>query len=76
MAQDRKRQRRINLPPATDIHTDVLADFKKELGYPPNASVTAIRLHSTYVSVTLQPKAGVQVTVRHAVIGRELDDDA
>lgn len=69
------KNRLIKLPVPTELHTDVLAAFKAELGYAPGASIVSIALHPTYVSVTLMPKPGVRVTQRHAVVGRELADD-
>lgn len=70
------KRRRIQLPPATDLHRDDVVAFKALLGYDAKSSVTAVRIHATYVDVDLRPKGDVKVTVRHAVVGRELDDDA
>lgn len=76
MAGSKPKRRLISLPIPQELHTDVLARFKEELGYAPGASIVTIALHPNYVSVTLMPKPGVRVTQRHAVVGRELDDDA
>lgn len=74
MATERRRPRLLKLPAGEDIHRDVLGEFITQLGYDAKASVTRIVLHPRYVAVTLQPRQGVLVTVRHAVVGRELDE--
>jgi hypothetical protein len=70
-----RRPRAIKLPPPVDVHRDAVTDFLTDvLGYDAKASWTAVRLHPGYVDVVLRPRPGVQVTQRHAVVGRELDD--
>lgn len=71
-----RRPRTVKLPPPVDVHRDTVMDFVHDvLGYDRKASVVSVRLHPAYVDVVLRPRPGVTVVQRHAVIGRELDDE-
>lgn len=68
------KARRFTVPPATDLHRDDVIALMGLLGYDAKSSVTAIRIHPRHVEVDLRPKGDVKVTVRHAVIGPEVED--